>query len=199
MNYIIFILLFLILFLLFSGKENFATTQDYINYLDTNIRRNKYIPAKTVSVKKYSYLNQKNNSQAAIDLVNNNLLEIDCPLATYNYIIDQGSDSTLPGTRSDATGSYDWIKYKCMKSVKDSSTDGKIQHIRNLVDTSSRAVNLKRVRTPDPNPNSTFVCPNNASPVTFSAHSVWSDPTNQYTHTTTINSKYDRDDFISCP
>jgi hypothetical protein len=197
MNYIILMLLFLILFLLFSGKENFASTQEYINYLDTNIRRNKYIPAKTESVKKYSYLNQRDNSQAAINLVNNNLLEIACPSATYNYIIDQGQDTILPGTRSDATGSYYWIKYKCMKSVKDSSTDGKIQHIRNLVDTSSRAVNLNRVRTPNPNP--TFVCPNNASPVTFSAYSVWSDPTNQYNHTTMINSKYDRDDFISCP
>jgi len=198
MNYIILMLLFLILFLLFSGKENFASPQDYIRYLDTNIRRNKYIPAKTVSVKKYSYLNQRNKSQAAKDLVNNNLLEIACPSATYNYIIDQGYDNIIPSS-SDNIGSYDVKKYKCMKSVKDSSTDGKIQHIRNFVDTSSQEVNLKRVRTPNPDPTSTFVCPNNADPVTFNSYSVWSDPNNQYIHTTMLNSRYDRDDFISCP
>lgn len=199
MNYIIFILLFLILFLLFSGKENFASTQDYIRYLDANIMSNKYTPAKTVSLKKYYYLNQKDNSQAAKDNINNALLETACPSSIYNYIIDQGSDSTITGF-SDTNGSYWGRKYKCMKSVKDSSSDGKIQHIRNFVDY-SRTPYPNRVRTPYPDPNSTFVCPNNASPVTLSAYSVLTDSNNQFNHNTMINanSNYDRDDFISCP
>jgi hypothetical protein len=193
MNYIILILLFLILCLLFSGKENFASTQDYIRYLDDNIRLGKYIPAQTVSVKKYTSLRQQNNSPSTINSKNNDLLETACPSSKYNYIIvDQGGGSLI----SDTTGSYHMIKYKCMKSVQDSSPDGKIQHIRNPVDRSP--FTIPPIRVPNPDPTSTFVCPNGASQEKLSVYSVWSDPTNQYTHTTIKNSTYDRDDFRSC-
>jgi len=193
MNYIILILLFLILFLLFSGKENFASTQDYIRYLDDNIRLGKYIPAQTVFVKKYTSLRQQDNSPSTINSKNNALLETACPSSKYNYIIDQGGGSLT----SDTTGSYNMIKYKCMKSVQDSSPDGKIQHIRNPVDRSPYTI--RPIRVPNPDPTSTFVCPIGTNTVPFVSYSVWSDPTNQYNHTTMINSNYDRDDFISCP
>lgn len=188
-------LLFLILFLLFSGKENFASsiqTNQYLNLLDTNIGGHKYIPAKTVSLKKYYSLRQ-NNSPTARDTINNSLLETACPSNTYNYIIDQGADYTITGI-SDNIGNYSGIKYKCMQSVKDASTDGKISHVRNLVDPLK-----KTVRTPLNPP--TLDCPAGARPVNYSAYSVLTDPTSQYNHTTMIGSNdyFDRDDFISCP